>query len=66
VADADFVKVEIELAASPADVYPYWTDPDKYKRWMGRSVRLDPTPGGEYFVQMADGFTPGFRSCRAR
>ncbi len=23
---------------------------------MGRSVRLDPRPGGEYFVQMNDGF----------
>ncbi len=55
-ATADVVEVEMELAAPPADVYRYWTDPDRYPRWMGRSVRLDPSPGGEYFVQMNDGF----------
>ena len=54
--NADMVEVELQLAASPADVYRYWTSPDLYPRWMGRSVRLDPSPGGEYFVQMNDGF----------
>jgi uncharacterized protein YndB with AHSA1/START domain len=53
---ADVVTVEVDLASPPAEVYPYWTDPGRYARWMGRSVRLDPRPGGEYFVQMADGF----------
>jgi uncharacterized protein YndB with AHSA1/START domain len=56
VADAEFVVVKAELAARPAKVYRYWTDPDMYPRWMGRSARLDPNPGGEYFVQMNDGF----------
>ena len=50
------VTVRMDLAAPPADVYPYWTDPEKYARWMGRTARLDPRPGGEYYVQMNDGF----------
>jgi uncharacterized protein YndB with AHSA1/START domain len=52
----DVVEIEIDLAGPPADVYPYWTVPSRYVRWMGRSVRLDPVPGGEYFVEMNDGF----------
>jgi uncharacterized protein YndB with AHSA1/START domain len=54
--DSDVVVVEITLAASPADVYRYWTDPGRYKLWMGCTVLLDPRPGGEFFVQMTDGF----------
>ena len=56
VADADVVEVEMQLAGSPAEVYRYWTSPDWYRRWMGALVRLNPTSGGEYFVQMNDGF----------
>lgn len=55
-ADADVVEVEMQLAGSPAEVYRYWTSPGWYRRWMGALVRLDPVPGGEYFVQMNDGF----------
>ena len=51
-AGADVVEVEMQLAGSPAEVYRYWTSPDWYRRWMGALVRLDPVPGGEYFVQM--------------
>jgi uncharacterized protein YndB with AHSA1/START domain len=52
----DVVTVRMDLACPPADVYPYWTDPGRYARWMGRTVRLSARPGGEYFVQMPDGF----------
>ena len=52
----DVVELEVELDAPPAEVYRYWTEAEKYPRWMGNSARLDPRPGGEYFVQMNDGF----------
>jgi uncharacterized protein YndB with AHSA1/START domain len=55
-ADNDVVVVEITLAASPTDVYHYWTDPGRYKPWIGRTVLLDPRPGGEFFIRMTDGF----------
>jgi uncharacterized protein YndB with AHSA1/START domain len=54
--EADEIEVQVALDAPPAEVYRYWTEPDRYQRWMGRMVRLDPRPGGEYFVEMNDGF----------
>jgi uncharacterized protein YndB with AHSA1/START domain len=54
--DNDVVDVEVELAAAPFEVYRYWTESDRYRLWMGRSVRLEAIPGGEYFVEMNDGF----------
>lgn len=53
---SDSVKVVVELEVPPREVYRYWTEPDLYRQWMGRNVRLDPTPDGEYYVEMGDGF----------
>jgi uncharacterized protein YndB with AHSA1/START domain len=55
------VNVVVEVEAPPHEVYRYWTEPDLYQQWMGRNVRLDPTPGGEYFVEMSDGFAASGR-----
>jgi uncharacterized protein YndB with AHSA1/START domain len=40
------VEVEVRIAASPETVFDFFTDPDKMIQWMGRSVELDPRPGG--------------------
>ena len=37
---------EIVVKASPATVFPYLVDPDLMVQWLGRSVKLDPRPGG--------------------
>ncbi|HTT59338.1 MAG TPA: SRPBCC family protein [Acidimicrobiales bacterium] len=37
---------EIVVKASPATVFPYLVDPDLMVQWLGRSVALDPRPGG--------------------
>jgi uncharacterized protein YndB with AHSA1/START domain len=55
------VVVVVEVEAAPQVVYRYLIDPDLYQQWMGRHVRLDPTPGGEYFVEMSDGFAASGR-----
>jgi uncharacterized protein YndB with AHSA1/START domain len=55
-ADNEIVEAGARLAAPPAEVYLFWVDPSRYTSWMGRSARLDPVPGGEYFVEMNDGF----------
>ena len=55
------VKVVVEVEAPPQEVYRYWTEPDLHRQWMGRNVRLNPTPGGEYFVEMSDGFAASGR-----
>jgi uncharacterized protein YndB with AHSA1/START domain len=54
--DSVKVVVVVEVEAPPQQVYRCWTEPDLYRQWMGRNVQLDPTPGGEYFVEMGDGF----------
>jgi uncharacterized protein YndB with AHSA1/START domain len=46
------VEVEVRIAASPETVFDFFVDPDKMIQWMGRSVRLDPRPGGEFHCDM--------------
>ena len=37
------------LIRAPAElVFAFFTDPDLYRRWMGREATLDPRPGGIY------------------
>jgi uncharacterized protein YndB with AHSA1/START domain len=55
VTDGDVLEVTIHIGAKPETVFPYFTDPDRYARWMGNSARLDAVPGGIYRVRMRDG-----------
>jgi uncharacterized protein YndB with AHSA1/START domain len=53
---AGAVEVSVHAAATPEDVFPYFTDPARYVQWMGSDAVLDPVPGGIYRVRMSDGF----------
>jgi uncharacterized protein YndB with AHSA1/START domain len=44
------IEREVRIAAPPETVFAYWTDPVRMARWMGRDIRLDPRPGGEFRV----------------
>ena len=44
------IERELRIAARPETVFAFWTDPDRMARWMGRDIRLDPRPGGEYRI----------------
>lgn len=48
----DGVVVSQRIAAAPATVFEYFTDPAKMLTWMGVAVDLDPTPGGTFRVDM--------------
>ena len=50
------VEVTMHIMAAPQDVFPYFTDPARYVRWMGNQAKLEPEPGGIYRVHMSDGF----------
>jgi uncharacterized protein YndB with AHSA1/START domain len=50
------VEVSMHVAALPGDLFCYFTDPARYAQWMGSEAVLEPVPGGEYRVRMADGF----------
>lgn len=48
-ADNPLVK-EIFIDGSPEEIFPYLTETDKYLQWMGRSVEIDPRPGGVFEI----------------
>jgi uncharacterized protein YndB with AHSA1/START domain len=43
---------EIRIDAPPEAVFPFFTDPELYARWKGRSAELEPAPGGVYRVEI--------------
>jgi uncharacterized protein YndB with AHSA1/START domain len=50
------VEREITIAASAETIWPFFVDPAKAIRWMGRTATLDPRPGGIYHVDVVPGF----------
>jgi uncharacterized protein YndB with AHSA1/START domain len=53
--DVTVLEVTVHIAAAPETVFPYFTDPARYVRWMGSQATLDPVPGGAYRVNMREG-----------
>jgi uncharacterized protein YndB with AHSA1/START domain len=50
------VGVTVVVPLPPAEVFGYFTDSARHVTWMGQSARLNPVPGGTYYVEMSDGF----------
>ena len=50
--ETDVVQQEVRIAARPETIFPFFTDPEKMKRWQGIDITLDPKPGGIYRVNM--------------
>ncbi len=46
------VRREVQIAAPPATVFAFLTDPEKILRWMGTEATLEPNPGGLYLVNV--------------
>lgn len=53
--DVGVLEVSVHIAAQPETVFPYFTDPARYVRWMGNQAILEPVPGGIYRVEMGGG-----------
>jgi uncharacterized protein YndB with AHSA1/START domain len=49
---AEYLSASVFVDAEPAEVYPYFTRPDAMGEWMGQHASLDPTPGGEFAVDV--------------
>jgi uncharacterized protein YndB with AHSA1/START domain len=45
------VQREVQIAAPPATVFAFLTDPQKILSWMGSEVTTDAHPGGVYLVK---------------
>ena len=44
------IERELHIDAPPEIVFGFFTDPDRMARWMGRTITLDPSPGGAYRI----------------
>jgi uncharacterized protein YndB with AHSA1/START domain len=51
-ADELVVRREIRIAAPPATVFAFLTDPDKILRWIGTEATVEAHPGGLYLVNV--------------
>ena len=49
--EALVVRRETQIAASPATVFAFLTDPQKILSWMGLEASTEPQPGGLYLVK---------------
>ena len=49
------VRREIQIAAPPATVFAFLTDPEKILSWMGAEVTTEANPGGLYLVKGVGG-----------
>lgn len=47
-------EVEERIDATPDEIFPYLTEPERYVRWMGVESELDARPGGVYRVRMSN------------
>jgi uncharacterized protein YndB with AHSA1/START domain len=50
-AEAFVVRRETQIAAPPATVFAFLTDPDKILRWMGSEAETETHPGGLYLIK---------------
>jgi uncharacterized protein YndB with AHSA1/START domain len=46
------VRREVHIAAPPATVFAFLTDPDKIMRWLGTDAAMEPHAGGLYLVNV--------------
>lgn len=49
------VQREIQIAAAPATVFAFLTDPEKIMSWMGAEVTAEAHPGGLYLISGVGG-----------
>jgi uncharacterized protein YndB with AHSA1/START domain len=50
---------ETHIAAPPATVFAFLTDPEKILMWMGAEATTEPHPGGLYLVKGVGGHSHG-------
>ena len=48
------IELTRRIEAPPETVFRYFTDPERYRSWLGVDAELDPCVGGDYRIQMTD------------
>ncbi len=49
---AEPITATVHIEAPPERVFEYFTRPEALLRWMGEHAVVDPTPGGEFTVDI--------------
>ncbi len=49
------VEQTVRIAAAPATVWMFWTDPARVAQWWGVAADVVPEPGGRFRVKIGDG-----------
>lgn len=49
---AEVLMATVRISAPPADVFPYFTDPDLMVQWIGEWADLSPEPGGSFALDI--------------
>lgn len=49
------LRKEIFIECRPETLFPFFIDPEKMIRWMGRQVLLEPVLGGKYRISINEG-----------
>jgi uncharacterized protein YndB with AHSA1/START domain len=49
---AEPITASVHIEAQPERVFAYFTEPEAIVRWMGDYAVLDPTPGGEFTLDI--------------
>lgn len=49
--------ISVTIGAPPEIVFGHLVEPERMLRWVGRSVALDPVPGGTFAIEMDDDAT---------
>jgi uncharacterized protein YndB with AHSA1/START domain len=48
----DVLRVSVRIAAPPAAIFPYFTDPALLNQWIGEWSDLKPVPGGVFALDI--------------
>jgi uncharacterized protein YndB with AHSA1/START domain len=46
------IQREVQVAAPPATVFAFLTDPEKILRWIGTEATIEPRPGGLFLLNV--------------
>ena len=49
---SDTVTATVRIAATPAEVFPYFVEPDLLVQWLAAGADLGPEPGGVFALDM--------------
>jgi uncharacterized protein YndB with AHSA1/START domain len=50
----DGIELTRRIEAPPETVYRYFTDPERFKAWLGIDAEVDATVGGDYRIRMTN------------